>query len=376
MTVHLRVIQACSPELDQILQRVATQHGHDPALEPYAGVLFVSSDIGQDRLLLAREQIEGLKKNDVPAFAVSLDQVSQLPDLASTIPHDGDWIEAISRDAAAIEADLEEVERRADAANSPSQKTVRSRLQAKLHSLKPSKAVPARAPVEPSGVSVFVSYSRDDKLAADVVAELRRHGHDVWIDTSQIRGGTDWRASIEQGIKNTSVFVLLMSPKVVADPQYVRQELQYATSLQRPIIPVYLRRTPNLPDGLNLPLSGTPWVPLHPDFQQGIGRLLEYLEYIGESNASLGSRTLRDKVSTITATVRRVTHEQEFAKKAKTYGGAALAGGCGGRGGSKNPRRTARSRPAGPTDAGDPFSHGIQGSHSGYSSRRNGSWGE
>jgi hypothetical protein len=324
MAVQLELIQACSSELAQILQRVATQHGYRPVQDPQAGVVIVSSDSNHDSLLRARQQIERLKKNGVPVFAISLDQLGQLPSMASTIPHDGEWIEAESHDVAAIEAALEEAERRADAATSQALDKVSDRLHSKLRSFKPRKSVLARTPVETSGVSVFVSYSRYDKLASDVVAQLQRHGHDVWIDTSSIAGGSDWRASIEQGIKKTSVFILLMSPKVLANPDFVRQELQYATSMRRPIIPVYLRRTPNLPDGLNLPLAGTHWLSLQPNFEQGIASLLEV---IGESEVS-GAKTLRDQVGSFTATVRRVAHEQEFGKRARNYAGAALAGGA------------------------------------------------
>jgi TIR domain len=61
---------------------------------------------------------------------------------------------------------------------------------------------------------VFISYSRRDKLAADVAEELRQQGFDVWLDTESIPGAV----GISRGIKAADAVVLLMSPMSRQNP--------------------------------------------------------------------------------------------------------------------------------------------------------------
>jgi TIR domain len=324
ITVQLKIVQASSEDVAHLVDEVALGHGQVSTEDAQAGVLFVSAGSSADNLLVARAQIDELARKDLPVFGVSLDPVSELRDVVASMPHEGDWIEAKSHDEQAISDAVAEAERRAAIETDADARRGRKGLASRIRSLRSSQASVTPSTEAPTGgVSVFVSYSRKDKLASDVVEELRRHGHEVWIDTAAIKGADDWRASIERGIASSAVFVLLMSPNVVKNPRHVSQELQFASHENKRIIPVYLRPTPALPDGLGLPLLGTQWISLKPDFQQGIGRLLETIGTPERSHV----RTLREKAGAARATVRRVAHEQELGKKAKKYGSAALAGG-------------------------------------------------
>lgn len=171
-----------------------------------------------------------------------------------------------------------------------------------------------------SGQSIFVSYSRRDKLATDVINELRHHGHDVWVDTSSIPGGADWRKSIQGAIEQCEVFVLLLSPNVSRSPKYVWTEVGYAESLGKCMIPVRLKKTSSLPDGFNFVLSAHNYVDLFPDFQTGMGMLL----------AALGAASGPAELSGLMVRTKRASertkiwmHQHDVASKAKRYGGTA-----------------------------------------------------
>jgi hypothetical protein len=70
-----------------------------------------------------------------------------------------------------------------------------------------------RKPREAAG-SVFISYDRNAKRAAQNVAEsLLAHGVIPWIDES-LQSGEEWEKKIEDAIKNASVFMPLISSGV------------------------------------------------------------------------------------------------------------------------------------------------------------------
>lgn len=49
---------------------------------------------------------------------------------------------------------------------------------------------------------IFLSYGHDsnEELVRRIKTDLEQRGHDVWFDKSKIKGGTDWRRSITDGI--------------------------------------------------------------------------------------------------------------------------------------------------------------------------------
>ncbi len=59
---------------------------------------------------------------------------------------------------------------------------------------------------------VFLSYSRDDQPVAERIAEtLRGAGIEVWLDTSELRGGEAWDSNIRLQIKRCALFVPIIS---------------------------------------------------------------------------------------------------------------------------------------------------------------------
>lgn len=60
--------------------------------------------------------------------------------------------------------------------------------------------------------AVFLSYARDDAVAARRIAEaLRASGLEVWFDENELRGGDAWDAKIRRQIDECSLFVAIIS---------------------------------------------------------------------------------------------------------------------------------------------------------------------
>jgi formylglycine-generating enzyme required for sulfatase activity len=100
---------------------------------------------------------------------------------------------------------------------------------------------------------IFVSYARLDK---SFVYSTLQVFHDakvnVWYDEG-IPPSTEWVEEIAQAIKKSSLFVLFMSPQAVSS-RFVRNEINYAVSLDKNILSIYLEDT-LLPEGLSLCLQ-------------------------------------------------------------------------------------------------------------------------
>ncbi|MGB6450812.1 MAG: toll/interleukin-1 receptor domain-containing protein, partial [Steroidobacteraceae bacterium] len=60
--------------------------------------------------------------------------------------------------------------------------------------------------------TVFLSYSRDDQAVAQRIADaLRGSGIEVWLDTSELRGGETWDRNIQLQIKRCTLFMPIIS---------------------------------------------------------------------------------------------------------------------------------------------------------------------
>jgi hypothetical protein len=104
-------------------------------------------------------------------------------------------------------------------------------------------------------VHVFVSYSsRDAAFVTRLVAVLEGDGHDVWVDTDDIRGSEEWRASIVRGIRQADVVVLVISSHSMASEE-VDREVTVAAQEGRRIVPVLLEAAP-LSDSIGYELAG------------------------------------------------------------------------------------------------------------------------
>ncbi|MDX2078085.1 MAG: SUMF1/EgtB/PvdO family nonheme iron enzyme [bacterium] len=91
--------------------------------------------------------------------------------------------------------------------------------------------------------TLFISYKRDDKVAVTKISDRlkKEYYYDIWIDAVSIPGGEDWRAEIRKGIDKADVVLLMLTPDACASVQ-VKEEVDYAKSVGRKIMPLQIKR--------------------------------------------------------------------------------------------------------------------------------------
>jgi len=84
---------------------------------------------------------------------------------------------------------------------------------------------------------IFISYNRESEvIAGTLVDDIQALGHTVWFD-QKLSGGQAWWDEILTTIRDSDVFVLVLSPKSLSSTACTR-EYGYAASLGKPILPV------------------------------------------------------------------------------------------------------------------------------------------
>lgn len=108
-------------------------------------------------------------------------------------------------------------------------------------------------------MNIFVSYSKHDasKIALRITDALVALDLQVSIDQHFIKPGDSWEKEIEQRIFECDIFIVLYSPDInrglkysQRSESYVLEEISYARSLSKKIIPIMVETT-SLPLGMN-----------------------------------------------------------------------------------------------------------------------------
>ncbi|NLF78994.1 MAG: SUMF1/EgtB/PvdO family nonheme iron enzyme [Chloroflexi bacterium] len=135
---------------------------------------------------------------------------------------------------------------------------------------------------------VMISYARADArdFSGRLASELKRHGIDAWLDTSDIEGGAEWLRRIQEAIDASTVFIAVRSP-AASDSFWVRSERLYALNrrkLPNPlphIVPVLA--APCTADDLEL-ISFQP-VDFSHSFEMGLPVLLDRIRALRDGHA-------------------------------------------------------------------------------------------
>lgn len=110
--------------------------------------------------------------------------------------------------------------------------------------------VPAYQGTEPY---VYVCYSHEDaETVLGEIAWLAGKGVNIWYDEG-IPGGSVWSDELAARIRQATVFLYFVSPSSAVST-HCRNEVNFVSDLDKPIITVHLRAT-DLPDGLRLMLG-------------------------------------------------------------------------------------------------------------------------
>jgi len=88
---------------------------------------------------------------------------------------------------------------------------------------------------------VFLSYSRRDLVFVEKFAEdLQKAGYAVWYDLTDLEGGDRWAREIQDGIRTSDIFVIVISPDSVKS-EWVEREFLFASNRMMKIVPVLYR---------------------------------------------------------------------------------------------------------------------------------------
>ena len=85
---------------------------------------------------------------------------------------------------------------------------------------------------------IFICHSsKDSKLANELVEQLECSGYKCWISSRDIQAGSDWAECIYTAVTNSVALVLIFSSNANESWQ-IRNELDIATNLRIPIVPL------------------------------------------------------------------------------------------------------------------------------------------
>jgi hypothetical protein len=136
---------------------------------------------------------------------------------------------------------------------------------------------------------IFISYAREDaEMATRVYEDLRRHGHEPWIDERDLLPGERWSDSIKKAIHESAYVLALMSKNSVNKKGYVQKELREAIDVLDgfPEGEVFLipARLDNCVPSHKV-IREVNWVDLFPVYETGFGRILEAIKNENHFNA-------------------------------------------------------------------------------------------
>jgi CheY-like chemotaxis protein len=98
-------------------------------------------------------------------------------------------------------------------------------------------------------VGIFISYSHADRYIAETIASrLREIGYLPWVDFAGIRGGGEWKRSIETALLQSAALLALLTPEAVTS-EWVNYEIRRARANGLVIVPLMMRTCP-MPDSL------------------------------------------------------------------------------------------------------------------------------
>lgn len=135
--------------------------------------------------------------------------------------------------------------------------------------------------MESAKPTVFISYAREDQMAAQrVYRDLTRFGIPCWLDTECLQPGEPWKDAISTAIGQCTFFLALLSENSVSKRGHVQKELREALDVQAACPPGDIFLIPLRLDGCvpgHQEIRGLNYVDLFPTWDSGIDRLRRFL---------------------------------------------------------------------------------------------------
>lgn len=129
---------------------------------------------------------------------------------------------------------------------------------------------------------VFLSYAREDQAVAQrLYRDLRSKGVDVWLDSENLLGGSNWEVEIPRKIREAKFIILLLSGASESKRGYVQKEVKVAVEQldklpesEILIIPVRLEQC----EPSHSRLAALQWIDLFPRYLKGLFEILASLK--------------------------------------------------------------------------------------------------
>ena len=116
-----------------------------------------------------------------------------------------------------------------------------------------------------SSKDVFISYQREPdnvKFVQKLKKDLESKGYSVWMDTEDIRSGSDWHSAIGTAVQGCKALVAVMTDRYITS-QYCKNELFMASQEKKHIFPVILKEvdlSSSDAAGIKLVISSLNWI--------------------------------------------------------------------------------------------------------------------
>lgn len=110
---------------------------------------------------------------------------------------------------------------------------------------------------------IFISYSREPRSTGHLKKlkeSLEGLGYSVWLDETDIPGGSDWHSAIGTALKHCKAVVALITNRYLSS-KYCRNELYMGESLHKCILPVLLEDVQDDFDpGVHFAIASVNWI--------------------------------------------------------------------------------------------------------------------
>lgn len=122
-------------------------------------------------------------------------------------------------------------------------------------------------------MKIFICYSRTQiPFVVSLTGALEKNKYDIWMDTQSLVPGTPWAEQLEQGVRESDAFLLIVSKESMNSP-YVKEEWEEARKYGKRIILVLFEATA-LPEEL----SGREWINARRVFGANLSKLKQLLD--------------------------------------------------------------------------------------------------
>ncbi|MEM9953985.1 MAG: toll/interleukin-1 receptor domain-containing protein [Chloroflexota bacterium] len=119
---------------------------------------------------------------------------------------------------------------------------------------------------------IFLSYSRKNLNTMQRVRDdLRATGLRVWTDEGIEPGSISWKEAIEQAIREAGMIVVLLSPSA-NDSRWVQREIDYAETLNKPIVPLLIKGSEQ--EAIPFALAGSQFIDVRTNYETRFDNLL------------------------------------------------------------------------------------------------------